>query len=186
MRVEPVLKYREPDYPRIGEGAPLSPVYRLKNKALIAAMVAASGALSGCLEGGIFGVATSGIPMVNYFSEQEIIQILLDEAGKQGVTFSERQDIIAKYRDLDIILDLYNDEKQIGAAVIDRTQANEFQSGEIINGLYNGGIKVRGSLDSGQPVDFFLASEYIEDYSEGDLRKNFRDFLEWLHDNGII
>lgn len=181
MQVEPLLTYRKPKYPRIGEGVlPNFLLSRNRNKALIAAMMAVSLSLAGC------GVKIAGGLMPEeFFSEQEIIQILQNEAEGLGVSFEDGQGTAVKHFGLDIILDLYNEEKQVGVAVIDRGQASELYGTDGWEKIYESGLAAQGSLEDGQNVDFFLTTEYLETYTEENLRQAFREFIEWLQAEGI-
>ncbi|MCL2817129.1 MAG: hypothetical protein FWD39_01920 [Clostridiales bacterium] len=178
MQVEPLLTYRKPKYPRLGEGVPPNLLLSSKkSKVLLAVMIAASLSLTAC-----------GAPPYDFIllSEAEILQILQNEAERLGVAFESRQDAAVKYSDLDIILDLYNEEKQVGVAVIDRGQANELRGTDAWENIRGSGMAAQGSLEDGQNVDFFLTSEYIREYNEEDLRQAFREFIEWLQAEGII
>ena len=204
MKVEPLLKYRRPKYPRIGEGIPPSNAFLSKNAAIIAATIAISGALSGCLPGqppppnnsipGLAGAPPQPPPLY-YLSEQEIIQILKYEARDMGIALDSKQAIAIKYSDIDITLDLYNEEKQIGAAVLDMGKLNQLHNqvdkssydpnDPKISNISKKGAVVKGSLEDEQPVDVFLASKILN-YREDDLRQAFREFIEWLQSEGII
>ncbi|MCL2817130.1 MAG: hypothetical protein FWD39_01925 [Clostridiales bacterium] len=195
MQVEPLLTYRKPKYPRLAEGVPphfLLP--RNRSKALIAAMLVISSTLAGCGTNdpgrpGGGGVFLGGVPPrePRLLSEAEIIQILQNEAEARGIAFERWLDIPVKYSDLDIILDLYNEEKRVGVAVIDRGQANELRGTDAWENIRGSGMAAQGSLEDEQTVDFFLTSEYIREYyDEENLRQAFREFIEWLQAEGII
>ncbi|MCL2677967.1 MAG: hypothetical protein FWE85_02815 [Clostridiales bacterium] len=180
MQVEPLLAYRRPRYPRRNEGVPPHLLLaKNKSKALIAAMLVVSTSLTvGCIS------RLQGIDVPDYLSEADIIQILQNEAAALGISFENGQNIVTRYSGLDIILDLYNEEKQVGVAVINENQAAAL---DYRNELYDGrGITAKGSLEDEQSVDFFLTSEYIEKYNAENLRQAFREFIEWLQSEGII
>jgi len=190
MKVEPVFIYRRPKYPRIGEDIQSSNVFfsRNKNAVLVAAMIAVSSTLAGC--DAPFGRTQGSPPPPKYLSEQEIIQILQYEAEELGVSFDSKQDTIIKLfnSDIEIALDLYNEEKQIGVAIVDRSQANDLiTTGAQVDtsDMRTSGTIAEGILEDEQPVNFFLASD-IAEYREDDLRQAFREFIEWLQSEGII
>ena len=120
-----------------------------------------------------------------------MIQILLNEAEERGITFNRRDDVNIKYSGIDINLDLYNEEKQIGIAVVDRIQAYDiYLAGKTEDHIYNyeiyeKGIKVKGGTESEQPENFLLAAQSYEGYEEY-VRETLRDFIEWLQEQGII
>ena len=194
MKVESVSAYRRPKYPCLGEriqpfNASLS---RSKSATLIAAILAASGALAGCEDPPITAIA-GDIVAPRYLSEQEILQILQYEAEALGITFDDQQDTVIRYAELDVALDLYNEEKQFGVAVVEEEQRRELYEAlynadeqDVIEGLYAGGIAAKGSLeDAEQPVDFFLTAD-ISEYNEDTLRQSFREYIEWLQAEGVI
>jgi len=213
MKVEPLLTYRRPKYPRREEGVP--PTFLLashKSKALIAAMLAFSLSLAGCGitapapptqenpggQGGEVvkppddpwaGVELGGVMPVRFLSEADIIQILQSEAAALGVSFESGQSTVTRYSGLDVVLDLYNEEKQVGVAVIDRHQANELteiHGWDYVKDMYRSGMAEKGSLEDDKTADFFLTSTYLDEYSGADLRQAFRDFIEWLQSEGVI
>ena len=192
MKVEPIVTYRQPKYPCAGEKINTTNVFlpRCKNAALIAAVIAASGTLTGCRAP--VSVMAGAMPAPNYLSEQEMIQILQYEAEELGISFYSAQGKVIKYFDNDIALDLYNEECQIGVAVVDKTQGNSLYESlrdadepGLLDGMNAGGVSAKGSLEDEQPVNFFLASE-IAEYDEENLRQAFREFIEWLQSEGII
>jgi|GEM_PF-1733836 len=207
MKVEPIRTYRRPNYPCIGEKIyPTNPFRsRGKNAALVAAMIAVSGALTGCdtsydISGGIpptedntSFVEYGGVPpAAEYLTEQEILQILTYEAENLGVAFDRPQDTVVKYFDHDIALDLYNEESQIGVAVVDQSQSNNLYEtlsaageSDLIETLYASGGPAEGTLEDAQPVNFFFAADITED-DEETLRQSFCEFIEWLQSEGII
>ncbi|MCL2678614.1 MAG: hypothetical protein FWE85_06140 [Clostridiales bacterium] len=182
MKVEPLLTYRKPKYPRREEGLPPHLLLaKNKSKALIAAMLAVSTSLSGCI------VSFSGKPpSPDYLSEADIIQILQNEAAALGISFENGRDTTVRYSGLDIVLDLYNEEKQVGVAVVDRVQANELYRTDGWEEIYSSGLAAQGSLEDEKTLDFFLTSEYLEEYHAENLRQAFREFIEWLQSEGII
>ncbi|MCL2677725.1 MAG: hypothetical protein FWE85_01570 [Clostridiales bacterium] len=116
----------------------------------------------------------------DYLSEADIIQILQSEAAALGLALEGGQDTTARYSGFDIVLDLYNEEKQVGVALIDRSQTND-------QGLYDGrGIAAQGSLEYERTVDFFLTVNDHTEYNAEYLRQAFREFIEWLQSEGII
>ena len=193
MKVEPLVTYRKPKYPLIGEKIKPNNAFflsRSKNMALIATVIAASGTLTGC--NAHIGATAGAPPVPSYLSEQEVIQILQYEAEELGISFDSTKDTVIKYLDNDIALDLYNEEHQIGVAVVERKQINipyTFlkDSGEenTVENAYTICMSAKGNLEDEQPVNFFLSSE-IAEYDEEDLRQAFREFIEWLQLEGII
>ena len=173
MKVEPVFAYRRLKYPRIGEE--IKPVNSMLPKALIAATLALTGALP---------VYAGAQQQRSYISEREIVQIFRYEAEKFGITFDSELDTSVKLTgsDIDVALNLYNEEKQIGAAVLPRDQVNKITQGPLIE---RQGLKTTGKREDEQDVNIFLTTDY-NFYTEDDLRQAFREFIEWLQSEGII
>ena len=181
MKVEPVLAYRRLKYPRIGEE--IMPVNSKLPKALIAAALVLS---SSQAYAGAAGRHERRPPM----SEQEIVQILKYEAEKYSIAFNSEQNPKIKWidSDIEIALNLYNEEKQIGAAVIPDDQVNKISntlSSFDKDFIRTRGLAFRSKREDEPDVNFFITAE-IDHYYEEDLRQAFREFLEWLQSEGII
>jgi len=179
MKVEPVLAYRRPKYPRIGEE--IQPINSMLSKTIIAAALALTGVLP---------VYAGAQAQRAYTSEQEIVQILKYEAEKLGIALENGQDIRLKLSgsEIQIALNLYNEEKQMGAAVLPRGQLYnmaETLSPNDMESIETRGLAARGKREDEQDVNFFLTTE-IDEYYEKDLRQAFREFIEWLQSEGII
>jgi len=199
MRVEPIYTYRRPKYPRIDEVT--KPVhaylFRRKNTAFIAAIVALSGALAGCGSVNNIGddmVETGGpaMPELSMLTEQEIVQILKYEAEEMGVSFENRNDLVVKFLNVEITLDLFNEEGQVGAAAAKGDEEwnlydvlIEDNRWDIFSDINSSGLATKGLLEDGQPIDLYLVAN-SQDTDEDDLRQNFREFIEWLQSEGVI
>jgi len=202
MKVEPVLTYRQPKYPRMGEDIQPYNVFS-KNTAIITAMLVISGALAGCGSIDENNLSSSPIQLAGaplppppsiYLPEQEIIQILQYEAENLGVVFDSEQDTTIKYADIDIALDLYNEEKQLGVAILNPAEVNQVYEAlknttmlDVCIDMHKNGATVEGNLEDGQSVDFLMAAAgTIRKHDVDDLRQAFREFIEWLQAEGII
>ena len=189
MNVEPVFVYRRPGYPTIEESIQLQCGFFPKTKALVAAMLVISGSLPGCVFAG-------GMREYRPVPKQELIQLLQYEAEKFGVALDHENNPVVSYpnANVDFTLDLYDREKRIGAALIDRTRQaslynenNNSSDSALLSLLRNQKVSIpaAGSLEDGQPVNYFLSNE-IEEFDMNDYIQSFREFLEWLQAEGII
>ena len=186
MKVEPILEYSLPKYPRKGEISPLPGAFLPKNKrkALLGAVLAVSGTLNGCFI--IDPFVTTGVPpMPDLLTEEQIIQILQYEAEGLGLNFTRRDDAFVNYSDFSVNLDLYNDEKNVGVAVVDQSQGYDIYNKNKNPDLYKKGVRADGTFEGGKPVDFYLATE-IPEYHEETIREAFREFILLLQSEGII
>ena len=212
MRVEPLKKYRRPKYPGFGENIQLSKILisRGKHKAIIAAVVAISGTLTGCGPSGGLSMPTpeemtrlSGMPAPSnemwlptqgmYLSDQEIMQVLQEEAAMWGISFDVKPDAIIKYLDVVMNPELYNEEKKIGVEIVhpdelnklykassdteghtDEAYTDEAYDGKCIDDenvdeeyidLITHGLVVKGSLEDDQTADLFLIASCDELYN---------------------
>ena len=196
MKVKPLMTYRRPKYPRLGERIepPSSVLSKGKHAALVAAIMAVSGTLAGCntVISPPFGALTGAPPIRQPFSEQEMIQILQYEAEDLGISFSATENTVIKYFGHDIALDLYDEDRQFGVAVVEAEERKrlfeslrDMDESVLLDSRNTDGTSAIGYLEDEQPVNFFFATDFTE-HDEDYLRQSFREFIEWLQAEGII
>lgn len=192
MRIRPVGNGKEPEYPSKNDwNGDLTKhiLKRWKGKKVVYGALMSSG-----LAGAIFlllPVQTAGAVRTQSLTESEARRIATDEAAKLGI------DVYPKYKQVDVVaangkkvkhdLDIVDSKDRFAIEFISRHDREEFDAtNETIEKNLSAAVsktKIKSRLKT-----IVLPSPSDEDRKEQSelVRKQVRDFLTWLKQQGII
>lgn len=215
MKIKPVIHYARPRYPE-KEAVLLHPELlkklpkRWQTKAAVFALVPAAMAvlLTGCDRGQTAGEVPA--PTVT-FSEEEALQIIIDEGTKNGLHFeqpgpvipdvevpsgynwSDSGKIIFDTEKMDYETDGYDEEASVGFEYVSADELYQ-HIGEHpdASGAYAKafGEKLEQSLladADGKSIGVFYNTNITsKEAAEEDLRSQVREFVQWLQEQSLI